>query len=385
MFKKILLILTVVIWPTLSFAFTINCYGGSESTVTLPHSASLDKITVGLSNDTTHYRKLYTYNYFHFGKANSQCQVTESGAGTTLLWVAFVRTSTTPHIHDGNIIFPTSINGIGISFNEMTSGGNKALNTITTPTVLGSWSLTNTLAQATPEFNLKITLWKIPGKLGTGSLNFSDIYVDLGLQAKASDSYASRMNMSSSAALDTWSVMHAKLSGTLDINPGTCDIENKTVLMGEHFGDFPSRWKDATFTVNCPTSWGYGMTATLNNSNVISSRTANTPHMGLALSVLPRAGIVSAIPGTIALTPGGATGYGIQLVWGDANTLTSSTGIPSDTVIFDAPNVVSTQTFTPGVTPAPVQVKLAARYVPTGETKSPGLANSAIEILANYN
>jgi hypothetical protein len=81
--------------------------------------------------------------------------------------------------------------------------------------------------------------------------------------------------------------------------------------------------------------------------------------------------------------PGGATGYGIQLVWGDA--LTSSTGIPSDTVIFDAPNVVSTQTFTPGVTPAPVQVKLAARYVPTGETKSPGLANSAIEILANYN
>lgn len=44
--------------------------------------------------------------------------------------------------------------------------------------------------------------------------------------------------MSSSAALDTWSVMHAKLSGTLDINPGTCDIENKTVLMGEHFAIF---------------------------------------------------------------------------------------------------------------------------------------------------
>ncbi|VTP17601.1 hypothetical protein PUATCC27989T_05614 [Phytobacter ursingii] len=71
------------------------------------------------------------------------------------------------------------------------------------------------------------------------------------------------------------------------------------------------------------------------------------PHMGLALSVLPRAGI--------------------QHAWGDASTLISSAGIPSDIVIFDAPNVVLPQTFTPD------------------ETQSPGLANSAIEIMANDN
>jgi len=370
-----------------TLALTINCYGGFTSTITLPSSTSLDQITAGLTNDTTTFRKLYSYNYIRFGSSNSQCEVTESGESTTLDWVAFVNSDVAPLSYDGNVIFPTSVSGIGLSFNDMSFGGEKAVNIISSPTVLESWTLNNTRTLNNKNFNIKITIWKIPGTLASQSLDFAPIRIDLGLQAKASDNFASRMNMGNSPAISAniWSVVVGRLSGSINLNPGTCDIANKTVFLGGHQGNRPSAWNDASFTINCLTAWGYGMTANMDSANAISSRSANTPNAGVTISVLPITNVITNIPGTIALKTGGATGYGIQLAWGATNDLSNSASAPASVIIFNTPIEISNQVFALGSKPGPMIIKMAARYIPTGEARSPGIANSSIEVVASYN
>lgn len=371
-----------------TYAYTVRCYGGSMSTVTIPNSSSLDQITAGLANDTTSYRKLYSFNYLRFGATNSQCFVTDSGKSTTLEWVAFVNTETAPLTYDGNIIIPTSESGIGLSFNDMTFGSEKAINNISSPTILGSWSVNNTQTLNSKNLNVKITVWKIPGKLTSQSINFNPIALHLGLKAKSSDTFYSGMNMAGSPAYSSqniWSSVQGLLSGSISLNPGTCDIANKTVTLGNHQGNRPSPWQDASLTINCPTAWGYGMTANIGSSNTITSRTANTPNSGISITVEPRTEIISSIPGTISLQDEGATGYGIQLAWGEVSTLSTSASAPASAIVFNVPTVVSNETFGLGTTPTAMIVNMAARYVPNGETQTPGPANSAIEVIANYN
>jgi len=95
--------------------------------------------------------------------------------------------------------------------------------------------------------------------------------------------------------------------------------------MGEHLGvnDQSSSWKDASFRLICPDAHGYGGVTAMNNAGQSPfgpgpETSPNNPQNGrVKLAILPYTAIVDTRRGIIALGGTGATGYGIQLAWGD--------------------------------------------------------------------
>lgn len=183
-------------------------------------------------------------------------------------------------------------------------------------------------------------------------------------------------------------VNQTTFSGTISFIPGTCNFINKTVQMGSHARSVignSSPWVNASFTLNCPEAWGYGMTATMSKdtNNTIKSRSANTATKGIIVTVIPRYDIIDSARGVIGLKPGGAEGYGMQLAWGDASSLPA--GDPARPVLFGQSQVVSDENFGTSGNTYTREINMAARYLRTTGTVKGGKADSAIEILASYN
>lgn len=186
----------------------------------------------------------------------------------------------------------------------------------------------------------------------------------------------------------SFNITSATVSGSISFVPGTCNFTNKTVEMGTYTRSEltnNSPWVNASFTLNCPAAWGYGMTATMSKdtNNTIKSRSSNTSTSGIIVTVSPRNGTVDSTRGIIGLKPGGAEGYGIQLAWGDSASLSASE--PLKPMLFEQSQVVSNENFGTSGNTYTREIKMAARYIRTSGSVQPGRADSAIEILASYN
>ncbi len=368
-------------------ATNINCAapGSNIMAMTLPSNISLgDKVTVGLTADYSSYRELYTWKSTMMGSKSVSCT-----PATAQIRIYQYVTSMygEPVKYNDSWIFPTAIDGIGVSFNEMRYSGGAAVGDVNNPlyfydTILGNNSST---------MQNMIKIWKMPGKIGviSGEL-FSGFQVVHAYQLKSSsDSFSKLPSYQANYPMPrSITVAAVTYSGSIKLIPGTCNFINKTVQMGSHARSVignSSPWVNASFTLNCPEAWGYGMTATMSKdtNNTIKSRSANTATKGIIVTVIPRYDIIDSARGVIGLKPGGAEGYGIQLAWGDASSLPA--GDPARPVLFGQSQVVSDENFGTSGNTYTREINMAARYLRTTGTVKGGKADSAIEILASYN
>lgn len=398
-------ILFLLFFNSVVFARTVTCTGGvNPISFTLP-ATSLDKVTAGLSGDTTTYRELYTYNYFMWGKSGTTCRSSSNGAQLGWMEYAYSTSGKTPIKYGSDYIFPTKIDGLGISFidTDITNksfGGyaEGALNRAT-------WTLSTSNYLWDAYLKIKVKLWKIPGKFnpaqfsGDGMLEFDDIKVVQALQIlTAGDTWASGLPDHGEALLaNSWNTNSVSLSGGFYVYPGTCDFSNQTVNLGTFSpSDIPisSPWKDVAFMISCPEAWGYGKTTTTNagnanngdvtNPNNIYSQTTNTANSGIIITVYPRTTIIDNTRSIIGLKTGGAEGYGIQLAWGTA-AVQPTTGDPTNKVLFNQPNVVNTTNYGNTGQTTTQLINMAARYIRTTGTVQAGRADASIEVVASYN
>ena len=386
----------LVFFSDISFARTVTCTGGvNPISFTLPAS-SLDKVTAGLSGDTTTYRELYTYNYFSWGTSGTNCRSSPNGAQLGWMEYAYSTSGKTPIKYGSDYIFPTKIDGLGISFYDA-NVTNKSLGSYSEGALMraSAWTLSTGGYYYNAFFLIKVKLWKIPGKFNPeqfnsdGMLEFDDIKVVQALQIlTAGDTWGSDQPDRGEALLaNSWNTNSVSLSGGFFVYPGTCDIANQTVIMGNFSpSDIPnySPWKDVTFTINCPEAWGYGKIATISSNNTINSRAKNKNNSGIIITVYPRTTIIDNSRSIIGLKTGGAEGYGIQLAWGAA-AVQPTTGDPTNKVTFNQPKVLNTTNYGNTGQTTTQLINMAARYIRTTGTVQAGRADASIEVVASYN
>lgn len=309
----------------------------------------------------------------------------------------------TVNMVDGYTVYPTSIKGIGISVN---------LDQYNTDTVL-SWP--NSLLAVTRESSesgkvdaiVTIRIWKTPEYIpAAGSLKFTG--------PKLVEYITSRNNGASGAISScpagsprfngdnhTCLLLSRVITGDVTLRAGTCDLvkANQVVDMGTHPGksNASSGWKNASFRLSCLNAYGYGG-GIVNSTNRFSvNGDEATPlkntvkNAGLKLTIIPHSGTVNSSQGILGVT-GGATGYGIQLAWGEVSTQTES---PSRPVQLDTHYYVNTLSDDFAAGPyyfgtRPIlagkdgTVHMAARFVRTSATVTPGLAKAMVEVIATY-
>lgn len=374
--------LGLIVFCSSTYARTVTCTGGRDP---ISFSVPADKITAGLSGNTTTYRELYSIST-DFNNSNSTCKASASGAKLGWLEYAYSTSGKEPVLVGSDYIFPTKIDGIGISFYD-TNVTQRSIGSFTTGAVnRATWNLTTNNYTWQANFSIKIKLWKIPGKFNpaqfnsSGMLEFDDIKIVQALQITSSgDTWAAdQPNRGPSPLPGSWTTNEVSITGGVNVWPGTCDFADQKINLGKYNMAQVSNstpWKDISFTINCPPAWGYGggLTTKKNTSGII-------------LTVYERTGIEDAARGIIKLRPGGAEGYGIQLA---CNTAASQpvTGDPgsANKIVFNQPKVITTTNYGNTGQPTTQLINMAARYIRTSGDAKAGLADGAIEIVASYN
>lgn len=371
---------------------------GTQST-----SEPIPSVNMTLSDNIPDFTQLY-----YFARSNKGGLGLCTGATTQYaLTLTNLPGGTTPYIRVVNglthYIYPTSINGLGISVfgNDPMAGSgdkNKPIKAYpdTTFKFNGAWSA------GVIDLHYYAWLWKIPGKLGqgtetTGELNFVGPEITQVIGPSPTQPITTPNPERLLDASKGFLIINSLIpTGTVNLKGPTCNLSSgKTVLMGTWHHSAVKRaspWVNADFTLICPKAYGYNTLT----ANATSNPANNTRNANLTLMVVPRTNIMThdflgnLIEGTIALNGSGASGYGIQLAWGDRSTLSESD--PANPVTFNVPVLASTinNQYQSGYyalgqeMPSPV-IKMSARYIRTGTTISPGPANSMIEIIMNYN
>ena len=289
-------------------------------------------------------------------------------------------------------IYKTTVDGIGISYNDADPGSQSKGEPIT-PTALTKYSV------STDRNNVQlwadIRLWRYSSSadsLPSGLLNIEGPALAQGFGATEAGDVINNCTSYSTGTNPrlcfTDIIKFPQI--TTSVYSGTCEFVNasKTVQMGnrnipanapEGYG---TSWVDASFQLRCPDAWGY-------YSNP-SSPTAVTRNSAVMVTVKPRDGVVNASKGIFKLDGSGAQGVGIQLAWGDygsqgetpakpvqLNTPTNASGISSN--FAAGPYATGSNAVSGDGT-----IKMAARYIRTTGTVQPGPANGLVEILANY-
>lgn len=380
---------------------TYNNMGEIGKTFALPPA----NITV--SAGIADYTPIFTFNRVMVGITQGSCS---GGSGFNTSSTLTNMPSSSPALSwNGNIIYPTSVPGIGISIVD-----NDSSNTGNTPPYpivhikynagvagIGGW--------------VNMVLWKIPGNIPlnqTGTINFiGPTYVQGMAFINTADSFSASTNMSYSPTGSTrfWTASSRTLIGSATFVMGTCQLSggDKTVQMGTLVNDLGPNmkntpWVDASFSLICPNAYGYGGSYTSSTSAAnqysLSGGTlgANTiKNANLTISILPRTQVVTTdwsgntLNGAIALDGTGAKGFGIQLAWGSAAT---QANVPAKPVVFNTPVSASTlnSSYTTGsytlgaAMPTPL-IQMAARFIRISGTTEPGPADTSVEVLANYN
>lgn len=345
---------------------------------------------------------LYEFNNVVVGVTGGTC------VGPYKLWTnyMFKLPAGTQQIasYGGTKVYPSGVNGIGISINEINNGRNYAMEPY--PAYEGNiGEMTNGLG-----FWVNIKFWKIPGTIpmtgGPITIPGPEMMIVNSQTACCtvrSDSPGREIPIASGTGYLSGSRI---LQATLIFQPGTCNIEGDTVRvdMGHYSSDSEkiAPWKDASFKLICPDAYGFSGKYDANDSSdydspyAISSQGksyANTEKNGrVMISIVPYTEVIDANKGIIALDGTGAKGYGIQLAWGDYSKQNS--GEPISPVILNSYVAVNSLNsgFAAGDTPIGGNafngddntIKMAARYVRTTGETAPGPANAIVQVIANY-
>lgn len=395
MYKYVLFPLVGIYYATQAHAVAITCSGGrAPSTIALPYYDP-DRTIVGEKT----YTKLYTYYSINAGSVTLRCN---NGPWSVVYYAVPVNGKEPIRYSDDGIdylIFPTSLSGIGMSFNDTISGRNPnptpSLNAIL-PDIRRTYpGATSTTEWSTPM----VTIWRIPGPLGevnsSGVLAFTGpSYVQANLVYPPNTiSPNSRAGTGPAPLPYSWTANYISFTGGLNLYPATCTFANVAVYLGNYnHGRIPdpaSSWVDASFTLRCPPAWGSGIKAKLGD-NRIATRTVATKNSGLNIKVVPRTEIKDSSKGIIALDGTGAKGYGVQLAWGDASVQPRGAGLPAKPVVFNtilaAETISSYESRSYDLGENVTQtIKMAARFFRlNNEEVELGPANVVVEIIANY-
>lgn len=300
----------------------------------------------------------------------------------------------------GDTIYETDVPGIGMSITKGTAS---------LPVYPAAFIYDDYPGQGYTYTISKIKFWKIPGKTiplseGTISVTGPEVGGLIGIASNAAMTTSSGseriLNTQYPHFINSSRVLHA----TLIFQPGTCNIEGDDIKV--EMGSFDdhglehSVWKDASFKLICPDAYGYNGSADAKNDgdnpynlSPDANITANSIKNGrVTISIVPYTDVVDANKGIIALDGTGATGYGIQLAWGDYSSQNSVE--PTNPVILnssiDANSLNSA--FLAGDTPiggnaftgGDNTIKMAARYIRTTGETAPGPANAIVQVIANY-
>lgn len=368
----------------------ITCSSGSSPA---PVNVEISPVNVTISSHIADYTILYTLQQRIVGDVSAYCFSTPAGGNAAITANTLTNVlGSADSSQSGYLIFPTNINGIGISVNGA-SAGNAAIPAWPSYQVASTSSMGNTWRHQ----NVVIRIWKIPGDIPDSASPVGVVgpTVLQGIMPASTSDYLNPTTMTADRALSSnfWIISQRNLMGTANYYIGTCNLKkaNQTVLLGKHFNfNRFSEWRDASFDVECPAkAWGYG-----GNNSVNSGK--NNPNRAPSIKVIPySATIVSdylanPLDGTIALDAGGALGYGVQLAWGDYST--QGTGVnPAKPVTFNILISLNSlvagypATITPiGSTAKPATIKMAARFIQTEAVPQAGPARAAIEVIVNY-
>lgn len=260
-----------------------------------------------------------------------------------------------------------------------------------------------------------IRLWKIAGNIPLlpGSISFTGPIINQGVVSKNSEDTFSDSTMSPNAG-KWFTGNYSQITGSINLINSTCNLQggDKSVQLGAFNGagqaSGVSEWRDASFNIVCPKAYGYGGangSGSWNGSTGIgdygtvtsANKIKNNP---ITIRIVPRTPIVTQnwagapLSGTIALDGSGAQGYGVQLAWGDNATLGS--GEPATPLIFNTPVManslnsaayrasaynIGSSAITSGKDGT---IKMAARFIRTTGSVSPGPANTAVEVVIGY-
>ncbi|WP_454721329.1 MULTISPECIES: fimbrial protein [Cupriavidus] len=168
-------------------------------------------------------------------------------------------------------------------------------------------------------------------------------------------------------------------TGSLSIVSRTCATPDVTVRMGTHnTGDFSGAgsatpWKAFDIRLqDCPAFYGATASVSYDNGAIEAGRTAN--QLGFVLT--PATEVVDAARGIVALSAGteakpAAGGVGLQIATASGAAVTYRSVMPSGIL----PTTVDGGSYT---------IPLQARYVQTGETITPGQANTSVMFTIDY-
>lgn len=397
-----------------SLAATIKCTATNmtDKTLDLPQYSSTDRVSVSGNYSANTFRKLYTYTRVYVLGGPQAVTCTKGSIGVA----AYIEPETTrrePWVNGNYIIFPTSVSGIGISFND-SSVNDVALKSYT-DTPLYRWSGTNSgTTTGNWHMHVEINLWRTPEPLGNpgsdGLFRFGPFRIVHAFQATNVNDAFTADSTSTGNALLPRSITTAALSvnGGINLISGTCDmaIKHKTVRMGTLNAGTPSSpWVDASFALSCPRAWGYGAISTLTGdgwkdasgpTNAITKYTSQAiSKQNVTIQVIPYvspSNSAYAAQGILDLDPGGATGYGIQLAWGFPSEQgnIASRPVPLGTYVNASTlnNNFNTNLTNIGeyalLPDADGTIPMSARYIRTTGDIRAGLANGKVEVIATY-
>ena len=396
MYKYMIFLLASIICAAQAHAAAITCSRGKAPiAITLPYHDHGDRTIVGGKI----YSKIFTYNSINAGSVTLACN---KGPWSVVYYAIPVNGQEPIRHSDGGIdylIFPTSLSGIGMSFNDTLSGRDPnptpSLNAIS-PDIRRTYpGATSTTEWSTPM----VTLWRIPGSLGevnsNGVLAFTGPSYVQAIMVYPPDTISpdSRAGTGPAPLPNSWTANYISFTGGLNLYPATCTFTNVSVYLGHYnHGAIPdpaSSWVDASFTLRCPPAWGSGVIAKVGN-NGIGIRSTPIKNSGLNIKVVPRTEIKDSSKGIIALDGTGAKGYGVQLAWGDASTQPRGAGVPAKPVVFNttlaAETISSYESRSYDLGENVTQhIKMAARFFRlNNEEVELGPASAVVEIIANY-
>ncbi|MDV2900115.1 fimbrial protein [Phytobacter diazotrophicus] len=289
-------------------------------------------------------------------------------------------------------IYKTSVDGIGISYNDADPSSESKGSPIT-PTALTKYIANVNTTNV--HVWVDVRLWRYSAaadSLPFGLINIQGPAISQGVGASSAGDvidHCSSLSTGTNPRLCLTDIIKYPLI-TTSVYSGTCEFvdASKIVQMGKRnipansAEGYGSPWVDASFQLRCPDAWGF-------YSNP-SSPTTITRNSAVMVTVKPRDGVVNASKGIFKLDGSGAQGVGIQLAWGDygsqgetpakpvqLNTPTNASGISSN--FAAGPYAKGSNAVSGDGT-----IKMAARYIRTTGTVQPGPANGLVEILANY-
>lgn len=278
-------------------------------------------------------------------------------------------------------VYLTGVKGIGVSFQDITNLSYYPGRSLSTTDLLvgetGLGPIKISMYNATP--GVRMRLWRTAEPLDISALNS-------GLLTSIFPRVIQDMNTEPSSGYEMDPPGFHMMTITyfngsnLKIVPGTCDLPDVTVSMGNHDNsEMPSIGSGTAWIavpdlklINCPTAYGYGAIGA----------GSNTSQNNVSVTVSPRTEIVSNLAGTFAVNDGedSASGYGIQLAWGKSSELTDT---PATLVEFNKPYLLKEFPYGDS-TSSTIPIALAARYIRTSSVAKGGEANAIIDVLVNY-